>query len=280
MTTNPQPIIDAHHHFWSYDPVEYGWIDDAMAVIRRDFLPADLRAQIEAVCVDGVISVQARQSLAETAWLMEFAMANDFIRGVVGWVPLVSPSVADDLATVAGPKLKAVRHVLQGEPDERYMLREDFNRGIDCVGRLGLTYDILIFERHLPQTIEFVDRHEDMVFVLDHIAKPRIREGVLEPWRANIRELARRPNVYCKLSGLVTEADYRAWTPEQLKPYMQTVLDAFGPNRLMFGSDWPVCLVATQYARWLEIVKEFIAPLSPEDQHQVLGGTTIEAYRL
>ena len=274
-------VIDAHHHFWKYDPVEYGWINDAMAALRRDFLPADLKREMEAAGVDGVVSVQARQTLAETHWLLDLADRNEFIRGVVGWVPLVSPDVAKDLAEFAGrAKLKAVRHVLQDEPDDGYVLREDFNAGVRALQPLGLAYDILIYERHLPQAVRFVDRHPGQVFVLDHVAKPRIRDNVLSPWREQMRELARRPNVYCKLSGMPTEADWHTWTPAQLRPFMEVALDAFGPRRLMFGSDWPVCLVACGYARWKEVVTDFLADLSPAERERVMGGTAVEAYKL
>jgi L-fuconolactonase len=273
--------IDAHHHFWKYDPVEYGWIDDDMRAIRRDFLPADLKREIAAAGVDAVVSVQARQSLEETRWLLDLAAENDFIAGVVGWVPLVSPSVNDDLARfAASPKLKSVRHVLQGEPDENYMLREDFNAGVRALARHELAYDVLILERQLPQTIRFVDGHPDQVFVLDHIAKPRIKDWQMSPWRDNIRELARRENVYCKISGMVTEADYRAWSGEQLRPYVDAVLEAFGPSRLMFGSDWPVCLVACGYARWANLVRGFVAQLSPAEQADLMGNTARRAYRV
>ena len=273
--------IDAHHHFWKYDPVEYGWIDDEMAVIRRDFLPPDLQRAIASAGVEKVVSVQARQTLEETRWLLELASRHDLIAGVVGWVPLVSPGVGDDLAELAtNAKLRAVRHVLQGEADERYMLREDFNAGIRALAKHGLAYDILIFERHLPQTILFVDRHPEQVFIVDHIAKPRIAENVMSPWRENMRELAKRPNVCCKVSGMVTEADYRAWTPGQLRPYFDVVLESFGPRRLMFGSDWPVCLVACGYARWANLVREWIAPLSPFEQADIMSGSARRAYGL
>jgi L-fuconolactonase len=273
--------IDAHHHFWKYDPVEYDWIDNKMSVIRRDFLPQDLRAAMDTADVDGVVSVQARQSLEETRWLLELAQQHDFIRGVVGWVPLVSPRVGEEIERfAANPKLRAARHVLQGEADERYMLGDDFNAGIRELKPHGLAYDILIFERHLPQTIEFVDRHPEQVFVLDHIAKPRIGANVLSPWRENIRELAKRDNVFCKISGMVTEADYRDWTVGQLRPYVQVVLEAFGPRRLMAGSDWPVCLVACGYRRWWEILESFVAELSPDERQAILGGTAVRAYGL
>jgi L-fuconolactonase len=273
--------IDAHHHFWRFNSKEYSWITDAMSVLRQDFLPKDLKAELRHEAIDGVVSVQARQNPAETPWLLELAWDHDFIRGVVGWVPLVSPTVAEELAPLAAnPKLKAIRHVLQGEADERYMLRADFNNGIEALRQFNLVYDILIFERHLPQTIQFVDRHPDQVFVLDHVAKPRIRENVLQPWKDLITDLARRPNVYCKLSGMVTEADWKAWTPQQLRPYVETVLEAFTPRRVMFGSDWPVCLVATPYGKWKDTVAGFIAALSRAEQDRIWGGTAIEAYRL
>jgi L-fuconolactonase len=278
---SPPVRIDAHHHFWSYTCAEYGWIDDSMASIRRDFLPEDLAPEIRSCGVDGVISVQARQSLDETRWLQMLASQHNFIRAVVGWVPLIAPDIHDVLASmVTAGHLKGVRHVLQGEPDDLYMLRKDFNCGIDLLLEFGLAYDILIFERQLPQTIQFVDRHPLQVFVIDHIAKPRIRDHAVHPWRENLRSLADRPNVFCKLSGMVTEANYTNWTDEDLAPYFDVVLDSFGPNRLMFGSDWPVCLVATTYRSWLDFIGRRIASLSNEERDAILGRTAVNAYRL
>lgn len=273
--------IDSHHHFWKYNPVEYGWIDDSMRVIRRDFFPEDLRAEITAARVDGVVSVEAQQSIVETQRLLDFATQHDFIKGVVGWVELVSPKAGVQLDQfAANPKLKSIRHVVQAEPDENFILRDDFSRGIRELTRFGLAYDVLIFERHLPQTIRFVDAHPDQIFILDHLAKPRIKDNLLEPWRKNIRELGRRKNVFCKLSGMVTEADYKTWTEAQLRPYFETALEAFGPKRLMFGSDWPVCLVACSYARWHGLVSEWISQLSTAERDRILGGTAVEAYKL
>ncbi len=273
--------IDAHHHYWVYSAEEYGWIGDRMAAIRRSFLPEDLRPAIAAAGVDGVVTVQARQSLAETDWLLDLAAKTDFMRGVVGWVPLQDAGVGVHLERYAAhPKFRAVRHVVQGEPSDRFLQGTTFNQGIALLKRWNLVYDLLIVERQLPQTIEFVDRHPDQVFVLDHIAKPRIATNELEPWAARIRDLARRPNVYCKLSGIVTEADFATWTEGQLRPYMDTVLEAFGPRRLMFGSDWPVCLVACDYVRWHRLVSWFVGQLSPDEQARVLGGTAVEAYSL
>lgn len=281
-TARPTPeVIDAHHHFWRYTPEEYGWIDDSLSILRRDFLPGDLAAEIAPAGVEGVVSVQARQTLEETRWLLEHAASHGFIRGVAGWAPLAQPGIEEVLAALAeNPKLVALRHVVQTEPDDNFLLREDFNAGIRALRRFGLGYDILIFEKHLPQTIRFVDRHPDQVFVVDHIAKPRIREGVLSPWRENIRELAKRPRVYCKLSGLVTEADPANWSPSTLAPYIETALEAFGPARLMFGSDWPVCLLGVSYAGCMAVVREALSGLSPAEKEQVFGGTAKQAYRL
>jgi L-fuconolactonase len=252
-----------------------------MAALRRDFLPAHLKAEIAAVGIDGVVSVQARQTVGETEWLLSLADENDFIKGVVGWLPLADACVREVIAKfAANPKLRAVRHVVQDEPDDRFILGADFNRGVSMLKDFGLVYDILIFERQLASSIEFVDRHPQQVFVLDHIAKPRIGDGAIEPWRANIRELARRKNVFCKASGMVTEADWKTWNKEQLRPYFDTVLEAFGPKRLMFGTDWPVCLAASGYSRWVEVVREFAAGLSADEQEWLFGKTAVLAYGL
>jgi L-fuconolactonase len=274
-------VVDAHHHFWRYNAQDFGWISDSMSVIRRDFLPADLHQAMKAAGVDGAVSVQARQTVEETDWLLDLAEQNAFIRGVVGWVPLVSATVEADLERLTRrQRLKGVRHVVQGEPDDNFILRDDFNRGVSQLRRFNVAYDILIFERHLPQTIQFVDRHPEQRFIVDHVAKPRIKDNVLSPWRENLRELARRPNVYCKMSGMVTEADWQAWTPQQLRAYADVVLDAFGPDRVMFGSDWPVCLIACGYSRWREVVSGFISKLSPTERASVMGGAATRAYAL
>jgi len=272
--------IDAHHHFWKYDPPQYAWIDESMTVIRRDFLPEELRHEIAKVGIQGVVSVQARQTLEETDWLLDLADEHDFVHGVVGWVPLAGGDVREHLDRLsARPKLKSVRHIIQDEPDE-FILRNDFNAGVGLLAAYHLAYDILIYERQLPQAVEFVDRHPNQVFVLDHLAKPRAKEDAVEPWRANIRRIAERENVFCKLSGLVTEADWKGWTEGQLSVYLGTVIDAFGPRRVMFGSDWPVCLLAASYERWHAVVSAFCAKLSADEQDRIFGGTAIEAYRL
>jgi L-fuconolactonase len=273
--------IDSHHHFWKYDPKEYAWIDDSKRALRRDFLPADLKKEIDPAGIDGVVSVQARQTIEETNWLLGLAAAHAFIRGVVGWAPLSDPKIAGILEPLATkPKLKAIRHVIQDEPDNDFILRDHFSAGIRVLRQYHLVYDILIFERHLPQTIRFVDRHPNQIFVLNHIAKPRIKDHALSAWCENITELAKRENVYCKISGMATEADYQIWTPQDLQPYFDTVLAAFGPRRLMFGSDWPVCLLATSYSRWFKLVSAQIAKLSQPERDRILGGTAVQAYRL
>lgn len=252
-----------------------------MEIIRHDFLIPELQVAMIEGSVTGVISVQARQTLNETEWLLDIAESHDFVRGIVGWVPLVDQDVGKHLEAYAHRnKLKAVRHVLHDEPDDFYMLREDFNRGIALLKDFDLRYDVLIFERHLPQTINFIDRHPNQVFVLDHIAKPRIKAGVLSPWKELLSELAKRENVYCKLSGLVTEADWNSWTPPQLQPYIDTVLECFGPNRTMFGSDWPVQLVACSYSRWVEVVSQAVEALSAAEKGQIFAGTAKLAYHL
>lgn len=273
--------IDAHHHFWKYNPAEYDWIDASMTTIRCDFLPTDLKRELDNVGIDAAVSVQARQTLEETTWLLDLADENDFLKGVVGWAPLTDPNVRAILDRLAdGRKLKGIRHIVQAEPDDDFILREDFNRGVRLLAQYGLAYDILIYERHLPQTIEFVDRHPNLVFILDHMAKPKAKADEVEPWRTNIRRLAQRENVYCKSSGLVTEADWKTWTDAQLSVYLETVLNAFGSHRLMFGSDWPVCLVASSYKKWYEVVSRFCDKLSRDEQARIFGGTAIEAYRL
>jgi L-fuconolactonase len=277
----PTAIIDSHHHFWMYSKKDYGWISDQMSALQRDFLPVHLAETLKESGVNGAVSVQARQTLEETRFLLKHANENEFLRGVVGWVPLIDAGVAKNLEEFAGQaKLKGVRHVLQDEKDDNYILREDFNKGIAQLKAFKQRYDILIFERHLPQTIKFVDRHPDQPFILDHIAKPKIKAHELEPWKQNIIELAKRPNVTCKLSGMVTEADHEKWTAEDLTPYIDTVLAAFGPKRLMYGSDWPVCLLASPYKRWFDTVTAAVSKLSETERARIMGGTAIEAYGL
>ena len=278
--------IDAHHHLWRYSAAEYGWIDEEMAALRRDFLPSDMKTAMTSAGIDGTIAVQARQLLDETRWLLDLADTTDAIRGVVGWAPIAGeefPGVMEEFDGRA--KLKGLRHVIQDEPDGHYILREDFNAGIRTMVDSGLVYEILIFERHLEDAIFFVDEHPRQPFVLDHIAKPLIATSRLEPWATRMRELGRRENVCCKLSGMVTEADWRAdpvlaSTLATLKPYLDVAVEAFGPTRLMAGSDWPVCLLATTYAQWFELLRSYFASFSEPERAAIFGGTAIEVYGL
>jgi len=252
-----------------------------MTTLARDFLPDDLQRELAGSGVHGSIAVQARQTLDETRWLLDLAADSSVIRGVVGWAPIASaefPEILEGLQPFG--KLKGLRHVIQDEPDDEFILRPGFNAGIALLKEHSMVYDILIFERHLPAAISFVDRHPAQIFVLDHAAKPRIRERQLEPWRSNMRELARRKNVYCKVSGLVTEAYWKEWRPADLQPYVEVVLEAFGPKRVMAGSDWPVCLLAATYQNWTSTLQNFIQRLSFAEQEMILGGVATEVYSL
>ncbi len=273
--------IDAHHHLWRYTPAEYEWIDEEMQPLRRDFLQKDLIEAMVTAGIDGTDVVQARQTVEETRWLLDLAEDCEAIRGVVGWAPIAGEEFPECMEEFEGrAKLKGLRHIIQSEMDEHYILREDFNSGIRTLAGSGLVYDILIYERHLVDTIYFVDEHPDQVFVLDHVAKPLIAGGVLQPWASRMMELGLRKNVWCKLSGMVTEANWQSWSPETLKPYLDIAVEAFGPERLMAGSDWPVCLVASGYAQWFEVLRNYFAAFSETERAAVFGGTAIEVYGL
>ena len=273
--------IDAHQHFWNYDPAEYGWISDEMPDLKSDRLPPDLKPLLDAAGFSGCVAVQARQTLEETRFLLDLARQYDFVHGVVGWVDLHSPRVEEQLeAFAADPKFVGVRHIVQDEPDNRFLLREDFCRGIAALARFDLAYDVLIYPRQLPAAIEFVAQFPQQRFVLDHIAKPFIGEGVLEPWATQVRELARNPNLYCKLSGMVTEAKWKQWRAEDFRPYLDVVLEAFGAKRLMIGSDWPVCMLSASYSEAMRIVMDYIAKLSVAEQEAILGVNCARFYKL
>jgi len=270
--------VDSHHHLWRYTPEDYGWIDESMAILQRDFLPPDLER--EATIIDATIAVQARQTLEETHWLLSLAAQSSLIQGVVGWAPIAANDFPATLETLRrNPLLKGLRHVVQTEHDG-FLDDPSFNRGVAALLPTSLVYDLLIFARQLPEATRFVDRHPHQSFVLDHIAKPDIKANAFASWNQVIRELARRPNVTCKLSGMVTEADWHTWSPEQLQPYFDTVLEAFGPSRLMFGSDWPVLTVASTYSRWVETVATWLAPLTPTERAAIEGETATRVYQL
>jgi L-fuconolactonase len=273
--------IDAHQHFWRYDPVEYEWIDDSMAMLRRDFVPADAAREMAVVGFDACVAVQARQTLEETRWLLALADAHPFIAGVIGWVDLQADDARAQLQRFASnPRLVGVRHVVQSEPDDRFLLRPAFCRGIALLEEFELAYDILISERHLPVAVEFVSRFERQPFVLDHLGKPDILGGTVSAWEKDLRRLAACPNVWCKLSGLVTEADWKRWTTAQLRPYLDVAFDCFGARRLMIGSDWPVCTVAADYARTLDVVIGSLSGRPREEQDAVLGGNAQRFWKL
>lgn len=272
--------IDIHHHFWNYSQEEYGWIGEHMSILRRDFGPDDLRAVTAPAKIDKVISVQARQTIEETSWLLDLAERHDIIGGVVGWVPLASPELNEVLDKFADSQnLKAVRHVVQDEPDDEFILGKDFNRGIRQLKAHSLVYDILIYAKHLPATLKFVDQHPDQHFVLDHIAKPTIRAAEFdEEWKKHLLELGKRENVDCKFSGVATEVRDEEWDVEKIRPYWDVALEAFGTKRLMYGSDWPVCLLKTEYARWVKSVGELAKSLSADEQSDFWGNNAARAY--
>lgn len=273
--------VDSHFHLWRYSPAEYGWISKDMQPLRRDFLPAELQQEMRGADVECAVAVQARQTLEETAWLLALAREFPFIAGVVGWASLTNPDFPKRLEVLAAdPRLKGLRNVLQDEPDDTYMLRDDFQRGMAALQGTGLVYDILVFERQLPFAVQLADRNPNQVFVMDHLAKPKIRSGEISPWREQMQELARRPNVFCKLSGMVTEADWRRWSTEELRPYVEIALECFGSERLMAGSDWPVCTLACNYRRWWRTLRELVSTLTPGEQQNVLGGNAARVYRL
>jgi L-fuconolactonase len=269
--------IDAHQHFWHYRPARDTWIGDNMPVLKRDYLPADLLPELHANGIDGTVAVQADQSEAETLFLLEQAGRNPFIAGVVGWVDLCAPDAGDRLQYFSQfPKLRGFRHVAQSEPDDRFLVRDDFVRGVAMLGAFDLTYDILIYARQLPAAVELVEKLPEQAFVLDHIGKPNLgkldgKSREMDNWAAGIRALARNPRVYCKLSGMITEADWQGWRADDFKPYLDIVFDAFGADRLMFGSDWPVCLLAGTYAQVKGLIEDYTCRFAQGEREKIFG---------
>jgi L-fuconolactonase len=273
--------IDAHQHFWIYNDREFAWLDDYMSALRRNFLPADLQPELKANGFHGSVVVQTCQTLEETRWLLSLSEQNSSILGVVGWADLCSPEIALQLRELAAnPKLVGLRHIVQTEPDDRFLLRPEFLRGIAALEQFDLAYDILIYAKHLPMAIEFVKKFPRQRFVLDHMAKPPIKVKEIDLWADGIRRLSGFPNVFCKMSGLVTEADWQHWTRDDIAPYLEVVFDSFGPDRLMIGSDWPVCLVAASYAQATGLVKDYILKRAPDRASDVLGGNAQRFWRL
>jgi L-fuconolactonase len=265
--------LDSHQHFWKYDPAHHVWMTNAMDVLRRNHLPGELKPLLHTIEFDGTIAVQARQMVEETEWLLRLADQHDFIKGVVGWVDLCSPKLREQLEKYAKhSRLVGVRHVVHDEPDDHFMLLPEFRRGISQLREFGLTYDLLLFPKHLPIAVQLVTEFPDQPFVLDHIAKPPIREGRISPWKEDLKRLAEFPNVFCKLSGMVTEAKWKEWRPEDFHRYLDIVIGAFGTDRVMVGSDWPVCTLSGDYASTMRIVIDYAQQFPPKVRDDILGG--------
>jgi L-fuconolactonase len=274
-------IIDAHHHLWKFNESDYAWMDESMSLLKQDYLPQDLANQLEASNVTGTVVVQARQTLEETAWLLELAGRYPFIKGVVGWLDICSGQLNRQLEAFSGnPRLVGVRHVIHDEPDDDFMLRPDFIRGMEKLVQYNLSYDLLIFPKHLGKAQELVSLFPDQRFVLDHLSKPLIRTGTLDPWKEEIFALSEHANVWCKISGMVTEAHLENWKYEDFIPYLDTVSEAFGPDRLMIGSDWPVCRLAGEYQQVLEIPVRYFRDFEPADKEKIFRLNCIECYEL
>jgi L-fuconolactonase len=270
--------LDSHQHFWHYSPTEHTWMTDQMQALKQDFLPQDLKPLLDSIQFNGCIAVQARQNLEETRWLLELAEQYPLIKGVVGWVDLRSERLSEQLQRFAQhPKLLGVRHVVHDEPDDNFMLRPDFRRGIAQLLDFNLTYDLLLFPKHLQVASELVKEFPQQPFVLDHLAKPKIAEQLFSPWKEDLHQLATFPNVFCKLSGMVTETNWKRWRPADFHPYLDVVFEAFGPTRLMIGSDWPVCTLSAEYAPMMNIVMDY---LPKDSKNAILGDNCTRFYQI
>tara|TARA_B100001769_G_scaffold162069_1_gene127342 strand:- start:1946 stop:2779 length:834 start_codon:yes stop_codon:yes gene_type:complete len=273
--------IDSHQHFWIYDPNQYPWMTDELSAIRSNHLPEHLQVEFDRLGIDGSVAVQARQSLDESRWLLKMADESCLIKGVVGWVDLRSEHVEDQLAEFAEhPKFVGVRHVVQDEPDENFMLLPEFIRGISKLKSYDLSYDILVFPNQLPAAIELVKQFPDQPFVLDHLAKPLIKDKEISTWDEHIRELAQFSNLTCKVSGMITEANWTAWKTSDFTPYLDVVFEAFGEDRLMYGSDWPVCKLAGSYRQVYDLTDNYFSQFSPLAKEKFFGGVASEFYGL
>ncbi|WP_183572365.1 amidohydrolase family protein [Mucilaginibacter sp. X5P1] len=273
--------IDSHQHFWKYDPVEYDWIDDSMAVIRKDFLPGDLEPVLKSNGFDGCIIVQSHQSEQENDFQLANADNYNFIKGVVGWVDLQSANIGERLTYYNQfEKMKGFRHVLQGEPQRDMMLQSAFLHGISLLKKYNYTYDILIFPDQLKYTAKFVAQFPDQPFVIDHIAKPNIKQAEIADWEKDIKAVAQFENVFCKVSGMVTEADWQNWKPADFNPYLDVIADNFGTDRLMFGSDWPVCKIAAEYEQVAGIIAAYFSAFSKIEQENIFGGNAARFYNI
>ncbi len=273
--------IDSHQHFWRYNPARHVWISEAMGSLKTDFLPEDLRPHLNACALDGCVAVQADQSEDENAFLLDLAAENDFIRGIVGWVDLGAANVDERLAHYRQfPQIKGFRHVLHDEPEREFMLRPAFRRGISRLEKYGYTYDLLIFVEHLAPSLALVQEFPDQPFVIDHIAKPGLNPAMVDEWKNGLAKLAAHENVCCKISGLVTEADWQKWQPADFRPYLDTVLDLFGIDRVLYGSDWPVCTLAGSYEAVYGLAVDYFSGFSEAEQGKFFGGNATRFYRL
>lgn len=272
--------LDSHQHFWEYDPKRQDWISPEMNRIRRNFLPGDLYPLLQDAKIDGCIAVQAEESLRETDFLLDLASQHAWISGVVGWADLKDDKLDELLDQYSeSKKLVGFREVLQSK-DPAYMLQKEFIRGVQKIGGRGYGYDILIFPNHLAASLDLVKKCPDQRFVIDHLAKPNIKDGEWKNWKKGMALLAERELIHCKLSGIITEADWKKWTPEQLFPYLEIALELFGPNRLMYGSDWPVCLLAGEYEKFWEVMEQFTDALSSSEKARIMGDTAAEFYKI
>lgn len=273
--------IDAHQHFWQYDSERYGWISEEMHRIRRDFMPEDLQPVLATNDMDGSVLVQVHQEEAENDFFLLLAERHEFIKGIVGWVDFQADNIEERLEYWSSfPKLKGFRHIVQAEADEDFLLQKNFRRGIEALSKTRFAYDILVVHRQLPAVVKFVQQHPNQRFVLDHLGKPDIENGLLDPWATHVRALGQFENVFCKISGMVTEADWQNWSPEDFKPYLDTVTEAFGTERLMFGSDWPVCLVAGEYEEVKSLANNYFASFSDTEKVAIFGENAAWFYQL
>lgn len=274
--------IDSHQHFWQYDPVAYDWINGDMQILQRDFLPSHVQPKVKAARMDGCVAVQARQSLEENDFLLALANQYEEVVGVVGWLDLRSDQLEHTLEKYGSQEyFKGVRHIVQGEPDPEFIIRPDFVRGVRQLAGSGLAYDILVFEQQFPAVLRFLDMCPDQPFVLDHLGKPNMEKGPSKEWVAGIREMAQHPQLYCKVSGMVTEADWATWQPDDFTPYLDVVFDAFGSDRIMFGSDWPVCLLAADsYGEVVSIIDQYTTVFDESQKKAVYGGNAERFYKL
>lgn len=273
--------IDAHQHFWNYDPIKHSWINDDMKVIRRDFSPGDLAPSLKELKFDGTIAVQADETMEETTFLLELARKNDFIKAVVGWVDLRKDAVEDELLTLkSNKKLAGFRSIMQGAEDDAYLKNPVFLKNVSRLSQFDYTYDLLVFHNQMESLIKFTDKLPDNRLILDHIGKPDIKNKEIKQWKEHLRILSANPNIYCKLSGMLTEADHQQWTYDDIMPYMETAAEYFGIDRICFGSDWPVCLLAGSFKQVHDVVNRFADQLNATEREKIFGSNTAAFYKI